>query len=77
MGLSGSLKEIGIELGRLKTGLREASPTIDRFYQTLPQHGDEQFLTLATGRPVVPRGTSHMVPLTLLPRIASILQGSI
>jgi tRNA uridine 5-carboxymethylaminomethyl modification enzyme len=42
MGLSGSIKEIGIELGRLKTGTppRLLRRSID-FTKTEPQHGDE------------------------------------
>src|SRR4026207_1356963 len=42
MGLSGSLKEIGIELGRLKTGTppRLLRRSVD-FTKTEPQHGDE------------------------------------
>jgi tRNA uridine 5-carboxymethylaminomethyl modification enzyme len=42
MGLSGSLKEVGIELGRLKTGTppRLLRRSID-FTKTEPQHGDE------------------------------------
>jgi len=42
LGLSGSLKEIGIELGRLKTGTppRLLRRSID-FTKTEPQHGDE------------------------------------